>query len=209
MNDKKTIPFMTELKKYIDHRSVKIAEKNAVLENLKKELSLKKDEISKVEAEYKKSFDDSLFDKLIQLKKDADSIQDNVIKISEIINLMNTGEFNYDLEDLEKEIDSYIEKIGFEELKKSVIAAKENYEKGIENFHSKLKDVYKLRASMDQMKDNIPKDTRDKIIEVLNKHCNDFQRDNNMFIDSYEYNKLPLKLNSAAINIYLRNQYGI
>lgn len=208
--DKSIILFVVKLKEYIDQRNTKIAEKKALMSGLRSQLQSKNAEISNMEAKYKQTFDDKLFDKIIKYKKDADEIQDNINKVSEVIGLMGTGELGYDSNVLEKEISSYIENAGFDDLKKSVIAAKEKYLEAINNYENKLKEVNSLRTSMDSMCDNIPKELRDLIINTLGKHSKDFRYTDDMFIKAYDYDDLPRKLNKDAIDIYMRKVgYGL
>lgn len=209
MDNKDTIPFLTELNNYVDHRNKKISEKNVALLKLREQLKDKKKRIAKAETEYKQTFDDELFDTLIQLKKDADSIQDDINKTSEVIDLMDTGKFNYDLKILENEIDVYIEKSGLNELRKAVVSAKENYLKAIGGYEDKLKDIYSVRSLMDNMVDNIPQNVRQKIIETLSKHSKELTYSDDMFIPKYEYDNMPTKINSEAINIYMNSPYGL
>lgn len=208
--DKSTIPFVVKLKEYIDQRNTKIAEKKALMSGLRSQFQSKNTEISDMEAKYKQTFDDKLFDKIIKYKKDADEIQNNINKVSEVIGLMGTGELGYDSNVLEKEISSYIENAGFDDLKKSVISAKEKYLEAINNYESKLKEANSLRISMDSMCDNIPKELRDLIINTLGKHSKDFRYTDDMFIKAYDYDELPRKLNKDAIDIYMRKAgYGL
>lgn len=209
MEDKNTIPFVTELSSYVGHRNKKISEKNSALLSLREQLKDKKERIAKAEAEYKQTFDDELFDNLIQLKKDADSIKDDINKTSEVIALMGTGEFNYDLKMLENEIDTYIEKSGLNKLKEAVIVAKENYLKAISSYEDKLKDIYSVRSSMDSMADNIPKNVQQKILQTLTKHSKELTYSDDMFIPKYEYDNMPIKINGEAIRIYMNSPYGL
>lgn len=209
MEDKNTIPFVTELSGYVGHRNKKISEKNLTLLSLREQLKYKKERIAKAEDQYKQTFDDELFDTLIQLKKDADSIKDDINKTSEVIALMGTGEFNYDMKMLENEIDTYIEKSGLNKLKEAVIVAKENYLKAISGYEDKLKDIYSVRSSMDSMADNIPKNVQQKILQTLTKHSKELTYSDDMFIPKYEYDNMPIKINGEAIRIYMNSPYGL
>lgn len=209
MENENTIPFVTKLSGYVDYRNKKISEKNVALLKSKEQLKDKKKQIAEAEAEYKQTFDDKLFNTLIQLKKDANGIQDDINKVSEVIALMSVGEFDYDLKMLENEIDVYIEKSGLNELRKAVVSAKENYLKAIGDYENKLKDIYAVRSLMDSMVDNIPQNVRQKIIETLTKHNKDFTNTEGMFIPEYEYSNMPREINGQAINIYMNSPYGL
>lgn len=201
--EQNTIPFVVNLKEYINQRNLKISEKKALIVDLKSQLQSKNTEISDMEEEYKQTFDDKLFEKLIQYKKKADSIQANIGKVSEIVKLMNTGKFQYNLSDLEKEIDTYIENVGLNSLKKSVVKAKEQYLNLLADYENKLHDIYSLKYSMNMMADNIPKEVKDKIISTLSKHSNKYHCTDDMFVNNYEYENIQIKLNRSANNIYL------
>lgn len=198
-----TIPFEVKLKEYIDQRNSKISEKKALIADLRSQLQSKNTEISNMEAEYKQIFDDKLFEKIIQYKKDVDGIQDNINKISEIVSLMSTGKFEYSLSDLQKEIDSYIQKVGLDDLKKSVVEVKEKYLKLLDDYENKLHDIYALRYSIDIMADNVPKEIKDKVINTLGKHSKEYHCTDDMFISSHNYKDIQMKLNRSANNIYL------
>ncbi|MBV4420162.1 hypothetical protein KM800_12650 [Clostridium tyrobutyricum] len=198
-----TIPFVVKLKEYIDQRNSKISEKKAVIADLRSQLQSKNGEISKLQEEYKQTFDDKLFEKLVQYKKDVDDIQSNINKISEIVSLMGTGKFEYSLSDLQKEIDSYIQKVGLDDLKKSVIKVKEKYLNLLDDYENKLHDIYSLRYSIDIMADNVPKEIKDKVTNTLGKHGKEYHCTNDMFISSHSYEDIQIKLNRSANSIYL------
>lgn len=204
-----TIPFVVKLKEYIDQRNSKISEKKAVIADLRSQLQSKNGEISKLEEEYKQTFNDKLFEKLVQYKKDVDDIQANINKISEIVSLMSKGQFEYAPQKIEKEIESYIENRDFNNLKKVVIAAKENYLNSIQNYSDKLNEVRLMKDSMDSIRDNISKDTRDKIMKILNKHNKDFYPVDDMFIKDFDNEDISPKIHREATSICVRSNWGI
>ncbi|CAB1255386.1 Exonuclease SbcC [Clostridiaceae bacterium BL-3] len=201
--EENTIPFVVKLKEYIDQRNSRISEKKALIADLRSQLQSKNAKISELEAEYKQTFDDAVFEKLVQYKKDVDSIQDSINKVSEIISLMGTGKFQYSLSDLQKEIDSYIEKVGLDDLKKSIVEVKEKYLNLLDDYENKLCDIYALRYSINIMDDDVSKEIKDKVINTLNKHSKEYHCTDDMFINSHSYEDIQMRLNRSANNIYL------
>jgi hypothetical protein len=201
--EENTIPFVVKLKEYIDQRNSKISEKNALIAELRNQLQSKNQEISELEAEYKQTFDDAVFEKLVQYKKDVDNIQDNMNKVSEIISLMGAGNFQYSLSGLQEEIDFYIQRIGLDDLKKSIVEVKEKYLNLLDCYENKLCDIYVLRHSIDIMADNVSKEIKDKVANTLDKHSKEYHCTDDMFISSSSYRDIQMRLNRSANNIYL------
>lgn len=203
------IPFITELNKYINQRNSKISEKRALIDDLNKQLQSKNEEISNVEEEYKQTFDDKLFNNLIQCKKDADNIQEDINKISEILNLMEIGQFKYDPAILEREIDDYVEKSGFTDLKNLISDSKEKYFDAIKTYENSINGLQSLKTALDAMKDNIPEDLRNKIINILREKQKEIWYPNNIFMDTDKLKNLMFRLNSEINQLTLRNSHTL
>lgn len=202
-----TIPFVVKLKEYIDQRNSKISEKKAVISDLKSQLQSKNGEISKLQEEYKQNFDDKLFEKLVQYKKDADGIQDNINKISEIVSLMSTGEFQYESQQIQKEIDSYIEKAKIEDLKQAVVTAKENYIKAFSNYEDKLNEIDSVINSMNVLRENISIDTRKYLRDsMMRKYQGKFHYTDEMYDkNNSEIEPILRQIRSLSYDIYSGN----
>jgi chromosome segregation ATPase len=202
-----TIPFVVKLKEYIDQRNSKISEKKAVIADLRSQLQSKNGEISKLQEEYKQTFDDKLFEKLIQYKKDVDDIQSNINKISQIVSLMNKGQFEYAPQKIEKEIDSYIEKAKIEELKQAVFTAKKKYIKAFSNYENKLNEIDSVINSMNVLSENISIDTRKYLRDsMMRKYQGKFHYTDEMYDkNNSEIEPILMGIRSLSYDISMGN----
>lgn len=200
--------YIDKLKEYAENRSSKISEKQQYLGDLQEQLKAKQDEVKKLENEYKQSFDDKVFDKLLQSKKDADAIQDNVNKISGIIKLMDEGNFQYDAATLEKEIDEYISNLGLEKLKDEISKAKDSYINALNTFENALDDIAGVKTSIGQYTQFTDRKTRQSIINYLTKHSKDFYVEDDQVINKIKHENLLRSIRSKGPSIYVDNYFA-
>lgn len=166
--------FVEELKEYANNRSSKIVEKQQYIKGLQVQLQSKKDEVKKLENDYKQTFDDKVFDNLLQSKKDADNVQDDINKISGIISLMDEGNFQYDAATLESEIDEYINGLELEKLKDAISKAKDAYIASLDAFITALNDIGKIKNEIMPLRKYTDKQTRQHVINCISKHKEEF-----------------------------------
>lgn len=197
--------YIDKLKDYANQRISKIQEKHKYIEDLQGQLKAKRDEIKKLEVEYQQSMDDKVFTKLLESKKDADSVQDDITKVSEIIPLIDKGSFQYDA--LESEIDKYISGLELEKLKDQIAKAKDAYIASLNKFDKALNDIIGVKASISEYKKYTDKQTRQSIINYLTKHSKEYFLEDDQVINQIEHENLIRSIRGKGPGIYVDNNF--
>lgn len=199
--------YIESLKKYAEHRTGKINEKKQSLKDLQEQLTAKRDDVKKLENEYKQTFAEKTYDSLFKAKTDADNIQGNIRKVSEIINLMDEGNFQYDAAALEKEIDEYISGLELEKLKEQILKAKDAYISSLNIFEKTLDDIARVKTSIGQYVKYTDRQTRQNIINYLTKHSKEYCIEDEQLVNNINHENLIRSIRGKAPSIYIDNYF--
>lgn len=187
--------FVEDVEDYKKSKEKAIQDKKDLVEQLKADHSKKLAEIKNVENEYKRNFDDGVFNKLTKLKVELDNIKSDININNSKLKLMDIGEMELDSEELKTQLNSFIEDLNLDEKRQIIITKKEEYLNSINVFIEELNGVRALKNEITSINKYITDGSKDIIRNFFSTNSSVFNWDKKFDI------KDPLRI-PADINYY-------
>jgi hypothetical protein len=190
------INFITKIAEYEAETQANINKKQIVIEELQQKVFNTLQEIDQKQAAFNETPSDVLFQKLLKLKAELQTLKINVKSANEIIIIPPTKEVT--AEQITKDIDEFIDGLELDKLKNNIEAAKQEFLESINVFDKKVREIKAFKIELS----NLNLDNQ-FILKVLEGHKDKFSCPEELTYNWDDLTKRKAEISQQAAGIYI------